>query len=190
MSDPKTKNKADLKPGSSAADAAALSGKGDFGVHENDVVERTYTSENTKAADHGHGQPHSYEHTGVRQSGAGARDSGPGSASAGDIDTDFVGLGGVGLSLNIDKQAKPDASDSDGSSRNAASGGPAPGHNQTHVGEVGGPHPQVNVVTVGDTRTTNAGADEVSNTVDTDIDDSFRGEISSAEASGRDTLGR
>ena len=190
MASNSTPSKNDLKPGSSAADAAALSGKDDFGVHEKDVVERTYTSANTKAADHGAAQPNSYEHTGVRQSGAGARDSGPGSASAGDIDTDFVGLDGAGLSTNIDKHVPRDASDTDGSSRNAASGGPAAGGNQTDVGKVGGLHEQVNVVTPGDRRTTGTGADEVSNTADTDIDDSFRGEISSAEASGRDTKGR
>ncbi|HEX8324479.1 MAG TPA: hypothetical protein VF595_11265 [Tepidisphaeraceae bacterium] len=187
MADRTTKTSiADLKPGSNPADAAALSGRGDFGVHENDVVGRAYTSENTKAADPGHAQPNSYEHDGNRQSGAGGRDSGPGSASAGDIDTDFVGLGGSGMSTNIDKQARHDASESDGSSRNAASGGPAQGENQSFVGAIGGPHPQVNVVTAADIRTTNTGADEVSHADEDNVDDSFRGEISSAEADGRD----
>ncbi|MDB5327667.1 MAG: hypothetical protein JWM57_3236 [Phycisphaerales bacterium] len=185
-----SKSKQDLKPGSSAADAAALSGKGDFGIHEKDVAERTYTSENTRAADHGHAQANSYEHTGNRQSGAGARDNGPGSASGGDIDPDFVGLGGVGLSSNIDKQAPHDASESDGSSHNAASGAPSKGQRPTDVGAVGGRHEQINVVTAGDDRTANTAADEISHTDEDDIDNSFRGEVSSAEASGRDDLGR
>lgn len=186
------KSKQDLKPGSSAADAAALSGKSDFGVHENDVVERTYTSENTKMADHGAAQKMDYEDTGVRDHGAGGRDSGPGSSSGGDVDTDFIGLDGKGvMATNIDKQPKPDASDTDGNtSVNARSGGPAKGENETLVGKVGGRHEQVNVVTPADERTTNTGADEVSHRDADDADDSFRGEISSAEASGRDSLGR
>lgn len=188
MANPNSKQ--DLKPGSSSADAAALSGERDFGIHEKDVAERTYTSQNTKAADHGSAQPNSYEHTGNRQSGAGARDSGPGSASGGDIDTDFVGLGGVGLSSNIDKQAPHDASDTDGSSRNAASGNASTGQRPTDVGAVGGFHEQVNVVTAGNDGNSDAGADAVSHTDPNDIDDSFRGEVSSAEASGRDRLGR
>ena len=185
-----TNSKENLKPGSSAADAAALSGKSDFGIHERDVAERTYTSENTKAADHGSTQANSYEHTGNRQSGAGARDSGPGSASAGDIDTDFVGLGGVGLSSNIDKQAPHDASDTDGSSRNAASGAPSNGERPADVGAVGGVHEQVNVVKADVEGNSDAGADAISHSDEADIDNSFRGEVSSAEASGRDRLGR
>ncbi|MGC4032381.1 MAG: hypothetical protein QM754_11745 [Tepidisphaeraceae bacterium] len=54
------------------------------------------------------------------------------------------------------------------------------------VGKVGGPHPQVNVVGIPDSRTLGTGADAASNTDEDDVNDSFRGEISSAEASGRD----
>ena len=190
MADTTNANNADLKPGSSTADAKALSGGHDFGVREGDVAGRTYTSANTKAADHGAAQAQDFEHQKRRDHGVGARDSGPGSGSGGDIDTDFVGIGGVGLSTNIDKQAKPDARDTDGSSDNAASGGHAKGENQTLVGQVGGRHEQINVVTPGDARTTSGGADDATNTSDTDIDDSFRGEVSSAEASGRDDKGK
>ena len=179
----------DLKPGSSPADAAALVGSGDFGVAETDTVNRAYVSANTKASDPGNAQPHSFEHTGVRHSGSGARDNGPGSGSGGDLDTDVIGLDGAGLATNIDKQAPRDASESDGSSDGPASGGHAKGEHQTLVGKVGGRHEQVNVVTPSDERTLNTGSDEASNTVDTDIDDSFRGEVSSAEASGRDQAG-
>ena len=188
-----SKNPTDLKPGSSTEDAKALSGEHDFGVPESNTVGRAYTSANTKAADHGAAQVQDFEHKGKRDHGVGGRDSGPGSSSGGDIDTDFVGLGGVGLATNIDKPAPDgsgrDARDTDGSSDNAASGGHAKGENQTLVGQVGGRHEQINVVTTPDARTLDVGADGVSNTGDTEIDDSFRGEISSAEASGRDDRG-
>lgn len=190
MATTQTNDHNNLKPGSSAEDAAKLSGKGDFGVHENDVAGRSYTSANTKAADHGAAQPNSYEHRRVRESGAGGKDSGPGASSGGDIDTDFVGIGGVGLATNIDKQAPRDARDTDGSSRNAASGGPSQGQRPADVGQVGGRHEQINVVTPADVRTTNAGSDEVSHAEEDNVDDSFRGEISSGEASGRDEAGR
>ena len=193
MADKTTSSNTDLKPGSSTADAKALSGEHDFGVRESDTVERAYTSANTKAADHGAQHPHDYEHKSRRDHGVGVADTGAGSGSAGDIDTDFVGLGGVGLSNNIDKPAPDDsgrdARDTDGSSDSAASGGHAKGENQTLVGQVGGRHEQINVVTTPDARTLDVGADGVSNTNDTEIDDSFRGEVSSSEASGRDDRG-
>ena len=195
-----------LKPGSSRADAAALSSTKDFGIAEDNVAERTYTSENTKQADHGATQPMDYEHQKRRDHGVGGRDSGPGSASGGDLDPSFVGIGGSSLAQDIDNPSAaetdvnpangavdahgPDKSYSDGSSDSAASGGHAQGENQTDVGKVGGPHPQINVVTPSDERTTNTGADQVSHRDAADIDDSFRGEISSSEASGRDDLGR
>ena len=189
---PKTNNEkrmADLKPGSRAEDAAKVGGHGDFGVHENNVAERTYTSENTKHADPGASQPMSFEHDGRRQSGAGGHDSGPGSSSGGDIDTDFVGIGGSGLAADISKTVGTGADQSDGTSRSAASGGPAQGRNETNVGKVGGAKPQINMVTPPDGRTRDAGSDEVSHAEEDNIDNSFRGEVSSAEASGRDDAG-
>lgn len=178
-----------LKPGSNPADAAKVGGKGDFGVHENDVVGRAYTSANTKASDPGNAQANSFEHGEARQSGAGGHDSGPGSSSGGDIDTSVVGLGGSGLAQDIGKDEQGGAAETDGSSRNAASGGPARGENQTNVGKIGGAKPQLrDVMTPADDRMLNVGADAASN-VEDDADDSFRGEISSAEASGRDQAG-
>ena len=178
-----------LKPGSNPDDAKAISGTGDFGVHEKDVAERSYASENTKASDPGSAQVNSYEHRRTRQSGAGGKDNGPGSASGGDVDESFVGIGGSSLASNITKGEQGGAAETDGSSRNAGAGGPALGENQTHVGEVGGPKPQLKTVFRADDRTIGTSADEVDNAGDT-IDDSFRGEISSGEASGRDDAGR
>jgi hypothetical protein len=80
-----------LKPGSSAEDAAKVGGKGDFGVPESDVVGRTYTSRNTKASDPGAAQPHGGE-DGNRTTGVGGTGSGVGASSGGDLDTDFVGI--------------------------------------------------------------------------------------------------
>ncbi|MGN6726765.1 MAG: hypothetical protein ACTHLZ_12650 [Tepidisphaeraceae bacterium] len=182
-------NLSDLKPGSRPEDAAHVGGRGDFGVKENDVAERTYTSENTKHADRGAAQPMSYEHDGRRQSGAGGHDSGPGSSSGGDIDTDFVGLGGSGLAADIPTAVGTGADETDGSSRAAASGRPAKGQNETLVGKVGGAKPQVNVVTPPDVRTRDTSSDEASHAEEDNIDDSFRGEISSSEADGRDDAG-
>ena len=180
-----------LKPGSNAADAAKVGGKGDFGVHESDVAERTYTSENTKAAERGVAQPNSYEHRQTRQSGAGGHDSGPGSSSGGDIDPSFVGLGGAGLAENIEKDEDGGAAETDGSSRNAASGGPAQGENETNVGKVGGAKPQYrDVIQPADDNAAGSGADAVARPDGESADQSFVGEISSGEVSGRDDAGR
>jgi len=189
-SQPKNKDIHDLKPGSNPKDATKVGGKGDFGVHESNVVGRTYTSANTKAADPGAAQPNSFEHQQNRRSGAGGHDTGAGSSSGGDIDTTFVGIGGAGLAQNIDKDERGGAAESDGTSRNAAAGDPAKGENETLVGKVGGAKPQIkNVMTPSDERTANMGADAVSNNDDDLQDDSFHGEISGAEASGRDQAG-
>lgn len=178
-----------LKPGSSVKDATQVGGKGDFGVHENDIAGRSYASENTKASDPGHAQAPSYEQRRGRVSGAGGKASGPGSSSGGDIDPSVVGIGGSGLAADISKNENGGAAESDGSSRNAGAGGPAKGENETLVGKVGGAKPQLKTVVTADDRTTSSAADEVDNAGDT-IDDSFRGEISSGEASGRDDAGR
>jgi hypothetical protein len=83
--------KKNLHPGSSTHDAKALGGKGDFGVPENDPIERNYTSTNTKRADPGTAPARSGEDT-ERVSGVGGNESGVGSSSGGDIDTDIIGL--------------------------------------------------------------------------------------------------
>ena len=81
------------KVGSDPAAADAAVGKKDFGVHEDDVVERTYVSEETKRSDPGKAVERSG--TGPRDSGVGANDSGPGSGSGGDIDVGGTALTGV-----------------------------------------------------------------------------------------------
>jgi len=134
-----------LKPGSSAEDAHKVGGKGDFGAPEGGLTgrtaERDYTSRNTKVSDPGASAPYDFEHDGVRDHGAGGRDTGPGSASGGDIDPDIIGVGtggsGVAASGNIGRAPGPD--DSTGSSDEFASGAHAQGRNQTLTGnKVGG----------------------------------------------------
>src|SRR3954451_50343 len=88
---------ASLKPGSSSEDARKVGGKGDFGAPEGGgagrVAERDYVSRHTKGRGPGATAPFDFEHDGVRDHGAGGRDSGPGSASGGDVDPDIVGVG-------------------------------------------------------------------------------------------------
>lgn len=78
-------------PGSSTQDAKKIGGKGDFGVRESDVIERQYTSTNTKRADPG-GAPARSGEDGARTSGVGGNNAGPGSSSGGDVDPDIVGI--------------------------------------------------------------------------------------------------
>src|SRR5690242_19538609 len=80
------------KPGSEPDKAKDVAAKGDFGVPATPSADRDYVSENTRHSDPGAALPFSFEHDGVRDHGAGARDSGPGSASAGDLDTDIIGV--------------------------------------------------------------------------------------------------
>ena len=70
--------------------------------------------------------------SGDRVSGVGAPDSGPGSASGGDIDTDIIGVGtGSGLAQSgPDRLGDIGAAETDGSSDEFASGPPARGENQ------------------------------------------------------------
>jgi hypothetical protein len=179
-----SKQKRVLHPGSSTEDAKAVGGKGDFGVPESDVVERTYTSLNTKRADPGAAPPRSGS-TGSRESGVGGSASGPGSSSGGDLDTDIVGVaggGGVATSGKIHEPPGPD--DATGTSRDFASGPPAKG---SYATEASRPSPG-SFVQLPDDRTAGPqGADAVSHP-QTD-DDSFVGEVSSDEASGRNDAG-
>ena len=131
------------KPGSDPKEARKVGGKGDFGARAGGerTADRDYVSRNTKMSDPGAAQPWDFEQDVVRDHGAGARDSGPGSASGGDIDTDIVGVGtgwsGIATSGVTGRPPGPD--DSDGSSDEFASGGHAEGRNQTNVGgKVGG----------------------------------------------------
>jgi hypothetical protein len=170
-----------IHPGSSAADAKSLGGKGDFGVPESNVAERTYTSRNTKQADPGGAAPRSGS-DGSRTSGVGGHQSGVGSSSAGDIDTDVVDGIGMAISGKIREAAGPD--DSTGTSRDFASGppamrvGPTPARPAIHGSTVQSPDDR----TVGP-----QGADATSNRVRED--DSFAGEVSSDEASGANDAG-
>lgn len=79
--------------GSDPKAAAAVVGKNDFGVHEGDVAERNYASQETRRNDKGASIARSG--TGERTAGVGANDSGPGSGSGGDIDVDADSLTGV-----------------------------------------------------------------------------------------------
>lgn len=178
-----------LKPGSSVTDAKKVSGEGDFGAPADDVNARTYTSENTRRSDPGGAQiSSSEEHRGERTAGVSSNDAGPGSGSGGDIDTSFVGVaGGSGLADDIIKEHQDGLDDSVGTSAEFASGGPARGENQTHVGKVGGGkrvtgrtrqlYPQ-------ESDTDDQGAD-VASRDDGLPGDAFQGEVSADEASGR-----
>ena len=167
----------------------------DFGVpaREGKTPDRDYVSANTKASDPGNTHPMAWEHDGVRDHGAGAPDTGPGSASGGDLSPDFIGVGtgGSGIAQSGEIRRPPGPDDSDGTSNEFASGPPAQGRNQTGVHQVGG-NRQVSGSTVfGDvdlhTGPVGQGADAATNPSDRG-DDSFAGEVSSGEAQGQ-TLG-
>lgn len=157
------------RPGSSKTDARAVGGKGDFGVREDDVPERNYTSANTRRADRG-AAPERSGSTGGRTSGAGGNESGVGSSSGGDVDTDIVGIPG------------PD--DAAGTGADTASEAPAQGakrpsgHQRVHGSTVQSP----------DDRTAGPEGADAASTAGRD-DDSFAGEVSSDEASGRNDAG-
>jgi hypothetical protein len=160
---------------------------GDFGVPESDVVERTYTSHNTKVSDPGAAQPRSNS-SGTRTSGAGGNNSGPGSSSGGDIDTDIIGFGrgdnqgGIAASGKIHDPAGPD--DATGTSRDFASGPPAaPNPRPASTGRING-----STVQAADERTVGPGGADAEANSD-EGSDASAGEISSAEATGRDEAG-
>jgi len=170
--------------GSDPQAAKEFGGKNDFGARVDDTTERNYVAANTRASDPGRAQPHAGEDT-SRTAGAGGNATGEGASSAGDIDTDFVGLGGAGLSQSgPDRDAKPGPDDSDGTSREFASGPPAKGESDPTGGRIAG----TTVQREGDIETDAAGrgASAVSRPASGGIDDSFAGEISEGEASGDD----
>ena len=178
------------KVGSDSDAARQVGGKGDFGVSEQDTVGRAYTSANTRASDPGAATPHAGENE-DRTAGVGGHASGVGSSSGGDLDTDFVGVGsaGTGLSASAPRGTSgPD--DSDGSSREFASGPPTQNSKGKNAGKVVGgdtvDHGGGDIESTAEGR----GADAVSRPSRGDpdaIDDSFTGEISGGEAAGQDS---
>ena len=203
-----TKKKADSpKPGSNPADAAKVGGPGDFGARAGGArtADRDYVSRNTKMSDPGAAQPWASEQDGVRDHGAGARASGPGSASGGDIDTDIVGVGtgGSGIATSGVTGRPPGPDDSDGSSDEFAAGGHAEGRNQTNTGGKVGGSKRVNGGTThsGDLDAHTGGDGQGSSAVTNPIHelggdikhaphdspgDAFAGEVSMGEAMGDD----
>lgn len=186
------KDMASWKPGSEAAAAKDVAGKGDFGVPVGNGPsrERDYVSENTKRSDPGNAMPRSGEDEGLRTTGAGANAAGDGSGSGGDVDPDFVGVGtGTGVSISP-PGGRVGADDSDGTSAEMASGGPAQGRNQAGVHRVGGSK-RISGTTFdrsrGDASTTGdgQGAGSIGNPAARG-DDSFAAEISTGEAAGDD----
>jgi hypothetical protein len=186
------KDMASWKPGSDAASAGKVAGEGDFGVPAGagPSRERDYVSGNTKRSDPGNAMPRSGEDDGLRTTGAGAQAAGDGSGSGGDLDPDIIGVGtGTGVSIS-GPSGRIGADDSDGSSNEMASGGPAAGRNQAGVHHVGGSK-RVHGTTFdrsrGDASTTGdgQGAGAITNPAFRG-DDSFAAEISSGEAAGDD----
>src|ERR1044071_5472794 len=126
------------KVGSDTAAAKAVGGKNDFGAAESNTIERNYTSANTKASDRGGAQPHSGENE-DRTTGVGGQASGVGSSSGGDIDTDIVGVGTGGSGIAQGPAgAPPAADDTEGTSKEFASGKPATGRTGTKAGAIQG----------------------------------------------------
>jgi hypothetical protein len=166
-------------PGSSPEDARKIGGEGDFGVREDDVAERTYTSQNTKRADRGAASPRAGENE-DRTSGVGGNQTGVGSSSGGDLDTDIIGLdgrGGVSASGNVNEPPGPD--DATGTSKDFASGPLAQGKKQRTTRPVrGSTVQQPDEQTIGP-----QGADAASGPATGN--DASVGEVSSDEASGR-----
>jgi hypothetical protein len=201
-----TTDAAALKPGSSPDDARKVGGEGDFGAPAGGerTAERDYVSRNTKMSDPGNAQPWASEEAdGARDHGAGARATGPGSASGGDLDPDFVGVGTGGSTFTqsgvVGRPPGPD--DSDGSSDEFASGGHAEGRNQTGVGKVGGTKrvagtthsSDLDASTGGDAQGSDAATNpiheaggDIKHAPHDSVGDDFAGEISSGEATGDD----
>ena len=190
---PGSRDLASWKPGSEAAEAKNVGGTQDFGVPAGSGTSRAreYTSDNTRASDPGAAMPRSGEEAeGVRTSGAGAADEGVGSGSGGDIDTDVLGVGTGGSGISASGPGdRPGLDDSDGTSREMASGLPAKGENQTGVGTIGGGGRVNGTTHSGDLDVTTGalpeGADAANNPTARG-DDSFAGEVSSGEAVGED----
>ena len=160
-----------------------MGGKGDFGVPESNVAERTYTSTNTKRSDPG-GAPPRAGSDGSRTSGVGGTRSGPGSSSGGDLDPDIIGLGtggGVAASGKIHEKTGPDSAT--GTSDDFASGDKGTGTGATAPPEwVRG-----STMQPPDDRTDGTGGADATNP--TTDNNAFVGEVSSDEASGRNDEG-
>jgi hypothetical protein len=171
-----------LHPGSSEKDAMKMGGKRDFGVPEEDVVERTYTSRNTLASDPGKSMPRSSTDR-TRTSGVGGNDSGPGSGSGGDLDTRIVGVGtrGRGVSQSGKVNEPPGPDDTSGGAQAFASGPPAQGKNQNE------PLKKVEGTTVqpGDDRSTGPHGADASANPDPG-NPASAGEVSTSESAGAD----
>ena len=187
---PGSKDMASWKPGSEAAEARNVGGKGDFGVPAGSgpTLDRQYVSENTKASDPGAAKPRSSEFEGVRTGGAGAAFEGDGSGSEGDLDPDVLGIGtGSGLAATGPGDA-PGPDDSDGSSDEFASGGHAQGRNQTLVGKVGGDKRVRGSVVSRDLDLTTGADGQTSDNLNNPArgDDSFATEVTLGEALGED----
>lgn len=174
------------KVGSDSQAARSVGGKGDFGVRENDVVERQYTSANTRASDPGAAHPHAGEDEG-RVAGVGGDAVGVGSSSGGDLDTDIIGVGNGGSGIAASPANEPPGpDDATGTSADFASGPPTHNRKGPKAGKVEGSTVDR---TGGDVETTASGrgADAVSSPPrpnPDELDDSFAGEISSGEAAG------
>jgi hypothetical protein len=188
----KAKDMASWKPGSDAASAGKVGGGGDFGVPAGagPSRDRDYVSENTKRSDPGNAMPRSGETEGLRTTGAGAAAAGDGSGSGGDLDPDFIGVGtggsGVAMSGPSDRR---DKSESDGTSAEMASGGPAAGRNQAGVHHVGGSKRVAGTTfdrSRGDGSTTGDGQGAAVSNPAARGNDAFAGEISGGEALGED----
>lgn len=167
-------------PGSSVEDARAVGGKGDFGVPESNVVGRTYTSTNTKRSDPGNAPARGGADE-SRTTGVGGNASGVGSSSGGDIDADIIGVGthgsGISESGTIHEPSGPD----DAQARSHLGVDPRqkgvyrPANTAASDGST--------VQPADDQTAGPSGADSASNTHSDD--DSFAGEVSTDEASGR-----
>ena len=191
---------ASWKPGSEPDKAKSVASKGDFGIPAGSgpSLDREYTSENTKRSDPGAAQPWDWEHDGVRDHGAGARDTGPGSASGGDLDPDIVGVGSGGEGIAQSGPDDPPGADDTEDGRLHTSPPPlrqgnaviepAHGLNQTGVGRVGGSKRVQGSTVQGSDYASgppNLGPDAATNP-DAQQDDSFASEISAGEALGQD----
>jgi len=191
---PGSKDMASWKPGSESAEAKNVGGKGDFGVPAGSGPsrERDYVTENTKRADPGAAVARSGDidgGDGVRTTGAGGAATGDGSSSGGDIDTDVIGVGsGTGIAEGGPDDAV-DASETDGSSDQFASGGHAESRNAIPRGRVGGDKRVRGGSVVSGDLDFHTGADgQTSDNVNNPArgDDAFAGEVTLGEALGED----
>ncbi len=176
------------KARSTPVSAQSGAGKGDFGVPASGPhsAERDYVSQNTRRNDPGGALPRAGEdgEDDDRTVGAGGNASGVGSSSGGDLDTDLIGFGSGGaISESGPTHRPPGPDDSDGTSAEMASGPPARGEASQKADRIEG-----SVVQRPSGNEPAEGADSAGTSHGND-DDSFVGEISSDEASGRNDAG-